>query len=490
MTKSRWVWGILGLLLLAVSLYAIWLASSGLAIVKLTTGDPPITLITPASTESSSRPVVLIGHGFAGSAVIMRGFAYTLAHAGYDTVLWDFSGHGANSHPFQNDPLSHSLIADPEAALAAVSAYRGSEPEKFAILGHSMGSGVAIDYGQTHPETSATVAISPVNRTVTPALPRNLLLVAGEREASFLHNARSLLTQAGGSSGEHTAGTARALVVIPQVEHVSILFAPAAHQATRAWLDNTFGVQPGSKTYTDLRILWYLTGIIGFMIAFIAFAPRSLADKTQAAQTRPLILRLAALVAGLLGASLLLWLLNLAGLDLSGIFGLAVGGYLLVWFGLAGLASLFLLRTRLSLPGRNDILAGLLVTGALWLGVGLLGQLVWLQWTLVPARLILWPLGGLLLLPWFLAFGQAALPSSNAGWFGWWLLHCALLVTSWLLLIRLNPGLSFLWLLLPLVPAILGLHALAAIPYRNRWPVALSGALFVSWVILAVFPLN
>jgi hypothetical protein len=47
-----------------------------------------------------------------------------------------------------------------------------------------------------------------------------------------------------------------------------------------------------------------------------------------------------------------------------------------------------------------------------------------------------------------------------------------------------------LWLLLPLVPAILALHALAAISYRNRWPVALSGALFVSWVILAVFPLN
>jgi len=124
------------------------------------------------------------------------------------------------------------------------------------------------------------------------------------------------------------------------------------------------------------------------------------------------------------------------------------------------------------------------------LGVGLLGQLVWLQWILVPARLIIWPLGVLLLLPWFLAFGEAALPTSKTGWFAWWLLHCGLLVGGWLLLIRLNPDVSVLWLLLPLVPAIIGLHALAVIPYRSKWPVALSGALFVSWVILAVFPLS
>jgi hypothetical protein len=55
---------------------------------------------------------------------------------------------------------------------------------------------------------------------------------------------------------------------------------------------------------------------------------------------------------------------------------------------------------------------------------------------------------------------------------------------------RSSAGLGFIGLILPLFPAVLGLHALTALPYRAPWPFALSGAAFVSWLLLTVFPLG
>ena len=59
-----------------------------------------------------------------------------------------------------------------------------------------------------------------------------------------------------------------------------------------------------------------------------------------------------------------------------------------------------------------------------------------------------------------------------------------------LLALRLSSGLGFLVLILPLFPLILGFHALAASRQRDPLAFALSAALFVSWMILAVFPLQ
>jgi hypothetical protein len=170
--------------------------------------------------------------------------------------------------------------------------------------------------------------------------------------------------------------------------------------------------------------------------------------------------------------------------------GLLVGGYLMVWFCVAGVVSLLLLRARLSLPSRRAVLGGLLAFAALWVGAGLLGQLVWLHWLLIPRRLLLWPLSVLLLLPWFLAVGEAVQGAGVAGWFGWWLGHTVALAAGLWLAIRLSPELGFISLILPMLPIILGLQALVTAPYRKRWPFALSGALFMGWLFLAVFPLQ
>ena len=490
MKVRRWGAGGVGLLLLLLSFWQIRNAAQGLKITHLPSKDPPVTLITPSGEDIANRSLVLIGHGFAGSAVVMRGFALTLAHAGYNVVLWDFAGHASNPQPLPLTGQTAALLGDAESALAQAQAYGLETSHGVAILGHSMGSGVALAFGQVHSNTMATIAISPVNQNVRPDLPHNLLLMTGSREAAFVSNARQLLKQAGGPGGDPADGTARQLVVVPGVEHVSILFAPGAYAAARDWLDTVFGVQPGATTYTDLRILWYGVGLLGVLLFFFSLAPLVKRSEImpENPNRHPAWRRIAAMALGAGGATLALWGLGQVGLGLRDLLGLLVGGYLLIWFGLAGLINLLVLSERPQLPSRWAMFGGLLAFAALWLGVGLLGQMVWLHWLLIAPRLLLWPLGVVLLLPWFLAVSSMAQTGGRMQIAGW-LVHTLVVVGALMLALNLSPELGFLMLILPLFPIILGLHSLAAGPYRNKWSFALSGALFTSWLVLAVFPL-
>jgi pimeloyl-ACP methyl ester carboxylesterase len=491
MKPVRWLAAALGLFLLFLSLSQILTSQKGLRIIHIPNTTPPVTVFSPAGGDPAQRPVVLVGHGFSGSGTVMRGFSLTLAHAGYNVVTWDFDGHGANPRPFPVNGISASgaLVSDAEQALQSAVDRGLANPRQVAILGHSMGSGVALAYGQEHPETAVTIAISPVDQTVTPYLPKNLLLMAGTSEQSFLDNAKKLLAEAGGAGGDPGLGTARKLIPVQGANHLTILFSTSATQAARIWLDATFGVQPNATAYVDRNIWWYFVGVIGSLILAVVLAAW-LAQRLPGMKTgRPLWCRGGALVLGVSLATLGLWLVDLTGVALENSFGLLVGGYLLIWFALAGLLSLFLLGVRLERVTAWMVLAGAVTFLVLWLGVGLLGSLVWEPWLMIPRRLILWPLGTILLLPWFLAIGEALRGSGWLAQAGWWLAESVLVVGGLLLAMRFNPGIGFLVLILPVFPAVFAVQILANAPYRGGWPFALSGALFTSWLLLVVFPL-
>ena len=246
MKTRQWAIGIFGSLLVLVSAWQISTAARGLKIVRASSKGVPMVFVGPADAMDGSRPLVLVGHGFAGSETVMRGFAYTFAHAGYVVALWDFDGHGSNPNPLPADTLGGSLIPNAEAALEETQRLGLADTRRVAILGHSMGSGVALAFGQQHPETAATIAVSPVGTSVTLKLPHNLLLMAGSLEPNFSRNAEKRLAEAGGSGGDPAQGTGRKLVIIQNVEHVSILFSTKAHTTALEWLDATFGSQPGA----------------------------------------------------------------------------------------------------------------------------------------------------------------------------------------------------------------------------------------------------
>ena len=491
MRKRHWILTGVGLVLAVLAVWQIGSAAGGLEVTTVHDAEPRLVVMAPGDVDPNSRPLVLIAHGFSGSTAIMRGFALTLAHAGYTAVLWDFQGHGTNPEPMPSGSEGGGLQGTAEAALAEALALGYGDPERVAILGHSMGSGVAMAFGIDHPETMATIAVSPTGAEVTPDLPRNLLLMAGSLEGRFVSNAEQLLEKAGGEGGDHAAGAARELIVVPTVEHITILFSPTAHAAARDWLDATFGTQPGAQDYTDRRVLWYGLGALGWLLLGAGLAPLVTGSKEVTVKARrPLWRRLAALAGGAVGATLILWLVSLVGVELREVLGLLVGGYLLLWFGVAGVLSLLLLWVRPGAPTVRAVLGGLLAFAVLWLGAGLLAEWVWLPWLLIPRRLILWPLGIVLTLPWFLAAGETVRGTGLGGRSGWWLAHTLVLAVALFLALQLSPGLGYLILILPMFPIIIGLHALAAAPHRGRWPFAISGALFVSWMLLAVFPLQ
>jgi pimeloyl-ACP methyl ester carboxylesterase len=489
MTKRNGVLLILAFSCIAIAAWQIAAAQKGLEVVNLHTSTPPVTIISPADSSSAPRPTILIGHGFAGSSVLMRGFALTLAHAGYSTVSWDFEGHGANPNPFNLTSQSNDLLRDAETALAEAETTGLIDAQHVAILGHSMGSGVTLLYGVTHPDTSATIAISPMNQSVSLDLPQNLLLMAGSLESQFVVNAEELLIMAGGQRDDLAGGHARELVIIPDVEHISILFSPTAHSTARSWLDGTFGQQAGAVNYIDLRILWLGLGIFGFILLSNGILNSISATSVTKKFSIPVWLRLLGLLGGGVIATLILYLVSLLGVKISQLFGLVVGGYILVWFGLAGVASLIMIRPRISKPTSKAVLKGMIGFSALWLGVGLLGNFVWLPWLLIPARLWLWIPGAIIVLPWFLSVGETSKQANTIGQIGWWLVQVIAVMGGLYLALRVNPELGFLFLILPLVPIMLGLNMLVISAKHGSWAYAVPGAMFTSWLLLAVFPL-
>jgi alpha/beta superfamily hydrolase len=480
----------LGLVIIIIAIWQLNSAQIGLDINNLPGSNPPITIISPSNVDPTSRPTVLIAHGFAGSSVIMRGFALTLAHAGFNTISWDFQGHGRNPNPLNSSARSGNLLADAESAFETVANKGIIDPKRVAILGHSMGSGVAISYGMAHPDTAATIAVSPVTQTVTPDLPHNLLLMAGSLEAQFLKSAEQLLALSGGHGGETSNGTARKLVVIPDVEHISILFSPHAHWITRSWLNETFGSQPGASDYFDRRIYWFGLGILGFVLSTNAIINLMPASDQIMTYKRPLWFRILAVISGGISSTIILWLANLGGIKTNQMLGLLVGGYLIIWFGVAGLVSMLILRPQFSKPAPRELAIGFIAFLGLWLGVGFLGNFIWLPWILTPVRFLLWFPSSIILLPWFFTIGYAIKGSKPASLLGWWILQDVTIILCLLLAIRINPDLGFLFIILPLVPVLIGLHMLVIPSKHGTWAYAMSGAMFTAWLIMAVFPLQ
>jgi pimeloyl-ACP methyl ester carboxylesterase len=440
-----------------------------------------------APRNQARIPGVLIAHGFAGSKQLMLGYGYVLAHAGYGVMLWDFSGHGGSTLP-QRD----SLQADLQVAYDALVAQPEIDATRLALLGHSMGSGSVMTAGiQQADRFAATVAISPTGARVTPEAPRNLQLQSGSWEGGFIANAERLLDRAGGENENLAAGQGRSLVLIPKAEHITILFRSASHQAALRWLDATFSRQ-SSSLYIDRRMAWYGLHLLGWLLAMTAVLP-SLPKlgpglrQDSKLQTRSPIRRWGSLLVATLAASGTVPLLGREE-SLAALGGVQVGGAVALWFAIAGLIWLGLL-TQLSRPTLRSLLLGLSVFALLWIGFGLMAQLVWLQWWLIPTRLALWPWLALGFLPWFLASGMAQQDISGGSRILWWLGQSVALVIGIYLMLQFAPQLGFLYILLPLFPLFMGLFAYVAALLNNTWSYALGCALFFGWAIAAAFPL-
>jgi len=448
-------------------------------------------MIFMAPQGSNKVPGVLIAHGFAGSKQLMLGYGHTFAQAGYATLLWDFSGHGGNPAPLNLT----SLQPDLEVAYETLKEQPEVDQERLGILGHSMGSSAVMMASIEQPNRfAATIAVSPTRADVTPDRPANLQLQAGSGEGRFVESARSLLQVAGGENLNLLEGKGRSLIIVPNVEHITILFSDISHQKALQWLNQTFN-QNNKSTYVDRRMGWYGLHLLGGLMAIAALVP-IVAPRSNPLQAPPtswlswggLLVTPVAATSGIVLVSQRLELENLGGLK--------VGGALGIWFLLAGLAWLGIqLQTPSKARRLGKLLSlktlglGLLVFILLWFAFGAMAQVVWLQWWLILARFKLWPILSLACLPWFLASSLAQQRLSRGKRVLWWLGENVVLIGGLILTIHFLPQLGFIFLLLPIFPIIFGILSFVAAQVKDVWSYAIGSTLFFGWTLAAAFPL-
>ena len=292
--RSSWVLGIVALLLTVPATLAIARADDGLSRGhEVVDGVPVTTLVADPGVRS---PVVVVAHGFAGSAQLMDGIGIGLARAGYATVLLDFTGHGTNGErlPLEGtSPTTDVLDADLGAVVSWAQQQPWADPARIGLVGHSMGAGAVVRYAvadaQGPKALGATVALSlPSAENVPPGqptVPRNLLLLVGANEQQrFTDAALGAVVaaypgaQLGQSFGSSVDGSARGSAAIPRADHITILFSTDTLQQTVDWLDSSVGAPSSGHTAGGGAIGWLLVLTIGAAIGFVPLARLAFPD--------------------------------------------------------------------------------------------------------------------------------------------------------------------------------------------------------------------
>ena len=473
---GRGIAGAVAVLLGAALLLA---AGTGTTTVRGERDGTPVEVVRPDAIPAAGAPGVVVVHGFAGSARLMRAWSLALARAGFVVAAPDLAGHGRSTRPLGE---VEALAADVARARAALVAESGVDPGRIGLLGHSLGTGAALAAVAAGTPFDAVVLVSPTDGPVDASAPPDLLLMAGALEPRFVTNARSLLDRAGGAGGVPGDGDAREFVVVPRVEHVTILFAPAAHRAATAWLGAGLDHVPVTARAWSPVLGWLLV-IVGGVLVWQAVAGRLATSADPPRRRRG---STAALIAGAAAATASLVVL-VRSTDLPAATGVLVAGEVAVWLLLVG-ALWLRFGDRPTRPDARDVGWAVLAAGAA-VALGASAATAWLPWWPTGPRAGLVPVLTLACLPFGIGVGTALQGRRGAAALGRWAVVAGVVTAGLALLAFVVPGVGFLVLLLPLTPPLLGLVAAVAAPMQRPWAGGVGGAVLLGWLLAVVFPL-
>ncbi|MDG4759704.1 alpha/beta fold hydrolase [Micromonospora sp. WMMD710] len=470
-------------------------ADAGLTARQVTVGGVPMTEVRADPPMSDvRRPGVVIAHGFAGSARLMRPIADTVARRGAVALLFDFAGHGANPARLAGDTSNDTLAADLDHAVGYLRSLPDVDPAQIMLVGHSMGAGAVTRYAAGHSEIARTVAISlPDAGELPPGRPAELLLIVGGAEFPGFRHAADDAVGRGAAVGRRPA------VVVPGVEHISVLFAPRTHEEIADWLPSVDG---DAAPRPLVRLAGAALLLLAFGAGVVPLAALLLTRRSNGGRSTDRVpigglalLGLAVVAAGL-GAAV-------AAVLPTTRLPLAVGGYVTGFLLVTGV---LVLAGHRWLPGATSppvpavgetsppapartIVAAVALTGYAVLAVALPIHLGLTSALPVGARWWLLPLVLAACLVFLLGVESVA-----AGRTGRHLLVVAVtvLVLTASALVGLAPG--FVLLVVPLFAFLLGWHVVWAAVLRRyaapRWLLAVPGAVLVGWPIATTLPLS
>ncbi|MFD0961456.1 alpha/beta hydrolase [Paenibacillus chungangensis] len=94
-------------------------------------------LLRPVGGASESTPLVIIAHGWGSNRSRVLRYAYPLCEAGYAVLLYDARSHGDSER--MRAPSALMFRDDVLAAVRYARTLPGIDPERIALLGHSLG---------------------------------------------------------------------------------------------------------------------------------------------------------------------------------------------------------------------------------------------------------------------------------------------------------------------------------------------------------------
>lgn len=486
---AGWFWLVLttivGLALVVAGWVTLQDARDGIDRQVSTINGVPVTLLAPPG--DAPHPSAIVAHGFAGSRPLMDGVGLALADAGFTVALLDFAGHGANPQPLEvNDAGTRGpaqLTADLRTVAAWLAAQPGSADSPPVLVGHSMGAGAVVAYAaDAAPGTvAATVALSlPSAEAVpagAPADPANLLLLWGSAEPDrFQDAALAALTAgypqatAGPVYGDAAAGTARSAQEVSGAEHLSILWRGQTLTAIVDWSSAAVGLPPAGPPTVDLRMAATGACALGTVVLLVPLATLVLGNRPRRPRRQvPWLLAVPVMVGGAAAGAFVGRFADESGSAIP----LAVGGYIAVFFvaaaAVSGTLALVLARTQ---PGvdrdRTPVLAALLLTAVMTLGLALPGRLTWAPFAFVGDRPWLAVLFVAILGAWFTA--DECLVRRRSRWGRAWLMAAnrVIIICALLLAVLVWDAPGFLTLLVPLMVPLFALLAGAAVILAGR----------------------
>lgn len=502
------LFGVLGLVLLAVCLVGLVLAQSGGSVRGANVSGIPVTVYS----TSDRAPTVVIAHGFAGSAQIMDPLARALMRSGFTVVTYDTDGHGHNPVPLTLENSPRWVSSDAlQATLGKVLDWTRDQPEvdstHVALLGHSMGAGAVVRYAAINPDAdlAAIVAISlpsasdiPVGQ---PATPPNLLLLVGSLESTSFMNAAMDGLHAGYPHGavgqiygEMADGTARSAMTIPGAEHIGIVFNQATADAAARWLSAALGDEPNPSPMSPV-LLWVILALVGAGLLLVPVSRYTLGipDEQESSRRVPgwRVLTVSA------AASVVASLVAKAATPILGVVPISVGGYVIIWFLSAGLIPFgwWYLTDRAWTPiiTRRSLAGAVVITVVAVLALAIPGSMAWAPFALVGSRAAILPVL-LFAFGCYFAGDELIGRRSNFGARLGLIIGSRLIAVAVILAaVSLLQAPGFLMLLLPLMVllfVILGWYASIVGRYRNGYLAAvLVQAVPLSILVATTFPL-